>query len=579
MGAKSLICGVWILLLVQDIANQPEDGRPFNIEYIPNHPGLFYEDIGQVKLVEKEWQIIVTLDYLTIHYKLNNETQPQYVSVWNHCRTLFEIEDCQQHLRHNQFMALKRESEMLNQHLTEVFKAQDEEGEVSRGRRSPLLKFVGTISRSLFGTMDYNDYKHINKEIDKLYSGQNQITHLVNNATYLIRSELDNMAQHMEASRRNIQILRNATNHLEQEQNDHAFSIRRLEMALKFQHIGNEFVQATKIYLDSTRKITEAIDAAKHGRITQTFLTPEQLDQAAEKIRRHHPEFEFPIPKGKTDYPALSKISTIHVGHTKGKFLIVIAVPLLSRQRLQIYHVRPCIKSQQTTNGIMVAWIKPKKPYLIISEDRQRPVRNTVGVPIGFWYPKWEAIVPPLHSAPSAVYKCVSGLFQYAGIVIIRVSFYCHRSIGVFRCLLLFPVGSLLGSVDTSRDADWCFPTFERFQKEFIVDIRIVENTSSTEENMPKNLPHPRNCLVSTYLAYIVEVLTSIFTARNKNIFECQCCFFAVGHCNTPALSMLCLASTRRVSSHLSQMQMQLQGLAMTAIGCSWHIMHMSSYC
>ncbi|XP_011313119.1 uncharacterized protein [Fopius arisanus] len=32
----------------------------------------------------------------------------------------------------------------------------------------------------------------------------------------------------------------------------------------------------------------------------------------------------------------------------------------------------------------------------------------------------------------------VSGLFQYAGFVIIRVSFDCHRSIGVFRCLLLF---------------------------------------------------------------------------------------------------------------------------------------------
>nr|XP_011313120.1 PREDICTED: uncharacterized protein LOC105272618 [Fopius arisanus] len=69
----------------------------------------------------------------------------------------------------------------------------------------------------------------------------------------------------------------------------------------------------------------------------------------------------------------------------------------------------------------------------------------------------------------------VSGLFQYAGFVIIRVSFDCHRSIGVFRCLLLFPVGSLVGSVDTSRDADWCFPTFERFQKKFIIDIRILE--------------------------------------------------------------------------------------------------------
>ncbi|XP_057332036.1 uncharacterized protein LOC130671914 [Microplitis mediator] len=40
---------------------------------------------------------------------------------------------------------------------------------LDRNQRAPWFGFVGTNSRELFGTMDYEDKEHINKEINKLY--------------------------------------------------------------------------------------------------------------------------------------------------------------------------------------------------------------------------------------------------------------------------------------------------------------------------------------------------------------------------------------------------------------------------
>nr|XP_011313023.1 PREDICTED: uncharacterized protein LOC105272547 [Fopius arisanus] len=323
MWPKTIICGLWSILLTLTLGSRPEIEDQLNVKYIQEHPGLFYEDIGRMKMIEKEWQIITTVDYTSLREKLTKGIKPQYDAVWDQCIFTFSLRDCEQYLEHDHYQTLQQEGRTMDQHLTEIIQAARKDEESRTVKRAPFLGFIRSISRSLFGTMDYNDFEHINKEIDKLYNGQNQITHLVNNATHIIRSEIDKMMDHMEISRRNIKILRNTTERLQQGLSRQASSIALIEMSMKFQHAGNELIHSAEIVRGSTGKIIEAIDASKHGRITQTFLTPKQLNQATEEIRKHRSELEFPIPKGKTDYPALSKISTIHTGHTKGKYTML----------------------------------------------------------------------------------------------------------------------------------------------------------------------------------------------------------------------------------------------------------------
>uniref|UniRef100_A0A6V7IIL5 Envelope fusion protein n=1 Tax=Bracon brevicornis TaxID=1563983 RepID=A0A6V7IIL5_9HYME len=341
----------------------------YDIEYIEHNAGLFYEDQGKMQLVEKEWQLIVTIDLWSFHNKMSSDIQPVYERTWNKCNPDLGHQ-CEAVLKSNQYHAMLKEMSGLNQHLEAIFEQAPEAKSMSKDRRAPLLGFIGTIQRSLFGVMDYNDFEHINSEIDKLYNSQSQITHLVNNATHLIRSELDHMMVHMNRSRQNIEILRNVTTRLENNQIQQSETLTHLQKVVQYSQVGEEINHSVQILLDSTRKVIEAMDAAKHGRITSTFLTPQQLKTAADKIHHEHPELEFPIPSGITDYPAVSRVSTIQIAHTQGKILIMISLPLLNRQELQIYKLHPCPRLQKTNGGMITATIKPKKPYLIVSEDR-----------------------------------------------------------------------------------------------------------------------------------------------------------------------------------------------------------------
>ncbi|KAK1123337.1 hypothetical protein K0M31_008955 [Melipona bicolor] len=59
----------------------------------------------------------------------------------------------------------------------------------NRHRRG-LVHGIGSLSKLLFGTLDENDLKLINENIDKLFSDQNKLTHLVENQTLMFKQIL-----------------------------------------------------------------------------------------------------------------------------------------------------------------------------------------------------------------------------------------------------------------------------------------------------------------------------------------------------------------------------------------------------
>lgn len=53
-----------------------------------------------------------------------------------------------------------------------------------------LLNIIGSVSKSLFGTLNENDLTLVNQNIDKLFDSQNKLTHIVQNQTAMIKSLL-----------------------------------------------------------------------------------------------------------------------------------------------------------------------------------------------------------------------------------------------------------------------------------------------------------------------------------------------------------------------------------------------------
>lgn len=55
-----------------------------------------------------------------------------------------------------------------------------------------LLNVIGSVSKTLFGTLDENDLELINKNIDTLFDSNNKIKTILSNQTALIKRVLDN---------------------------------------------------------------------------------------------------------------------------------------------------------------------------------------------------------------------------------------------------------------------------------------------------------------------------------------------------------------------------------------------------
>lgn len=55
-----------------------------------------------------------------------------------------------------------------------------------------LLNAIGSISKSLFGTLDEDDLTTINQNIDKLFDLNNNLTSIISNQTHVMRILLDN---------------------------------------------------------------------------------------------------------------------------------------------------------------------------------------------------------------------------------------------------------------------------------------------------------------------------------------------------------------------------------------------------
>lgn len=56
--------------------------------------------------------------------------------------------------------------------------------------RTKLLNIIGSVSKTLFGTLDNADLNLINENIDKLFNDQNKLTHIVQNQTSMFRQIL-----------------------------------------------------------------------------------------------------------------------------------------------------------------------------------------------------------------------------------------------------------------------------------------------------------------------------------------------------------------------------------------------------
>ncbi|XP_063980529.1 uncharacterized protein LOC135164274 [Diachasmimorpha longicaudata] len=343
--------------------------RLYRKDPLAYNPGIYYEKIDQIRRINRNWRLMLTIDL----EGLSGQPLPGQIMIEKHykdCAAHQEPRNCRQALGLDKMNDLAKELRHIQEHGQQVLQSNPAHMPApSRTARAPFFGFIGTIARKVFGTMDYNDHEHITKEINRLYQDQRQITHLIENSTHLIQAEINSMKM---INNKNILRMRQAEEQLDRltnKSNNMITHINSLEYLQHLTQIANEAEYGARKYLETTHKVVQAVEEAKHGKLNPMLINNEQIKNAAQEIEKAAEDSLFPINKEKLDITLLAQISKMETGHSKRKFLVILNIPLLARESMDLFKIISC-KVPQTVqrNKTVAAYIQPEKEYIMTSK-------------------------------------------------------------------------------------------------------------------------------------------------------------------------------------------------------------------
>ncbi|XP_077282385.1 uncharacterized protein LOC143908569 [Temnothorax americanus] len=181
---------------------QAEKTEPhYKIQQFQNHPGMYYEKLGRMHYSRKTWKLVVKFDLTTLnrrHEQIEKYLQEARITCDNKILQLLHNETC---LTFENIA--RRELDYLTKILTQINTIYKTSTDSRRG----LMDGIGSIAKSLFGTMDANDEKRINEQLQLLGNNQQTLHHTMQNQIKVMNATIGHIEKLESIMERNRNLL------------------------------------------------------------------------------------------------------------------------------------------------------------------------------------------------------------------------------------------------------------------------------------------------------------------------------------------------------------------------------------
>lgn len=191
-------------------------------------------------------------------------------------------------------------------------------------QRRGLLNIVGSVTKSLFGTLDEEDLILINQNIDKLFESNNKLKTVVSNQTALIQRIL-NDTRIQDIAKIEEQVM-NTTDELQKTRLTVSL-IMHLETAISDLHIQID-------------ELINSIILGKQGIISSQMINPELFLQTFENITRNN-MIHNTIEPVTENFQLLLDISSLTLWTRQDKIIFSISTPIVENDEWTIQKVHP----------------------------------------------------------------------------------------------------------------------------------------------------------------------------------------------------------------------------------------------
>ncbi|KAL6254142.1 hypothetical protein P5V15_014767 [Pogonomyrmex californicus] len=245
----------------------------------------------------------------------------------------------------NNYQRLKH----LTKRINSLYKTQNTK--TKRG----LIDGIGTVAKTLFGTMDNDDRKLINEQLNILHNKQQTTEHIIKNQIKIINATIAHINNHEKIIQNNENILTDAIKKLE--------TIIIAEISNK--NIKEHFIVTNAILDELTQHAENTLEyliAIKSGILHLRLIPLEEIiENFKETTTQISQELYFSFKIREEDWTTMEKLTTMSAHCDKTHIYRILYFPLISLPIYEILNIIPllvphkqnlCINRNQPTEHL-----------------------------------------------------------------------------------------------------------------------------------------------------------------------------------------------------------------------------------
>lgn len=349
--------------------------KRYSVQESKVNPSIYFERLEDIHYTQADWKIAVFLDIVPLQFNatlMNHTIQSIRYSCKHHpyfCGVLTKILNYVE----TKTKIVTNIYEDMIESISEVepFDPTEMSAPPSIRRRSAPFGFIGSLSKSLFGTLSESDGEYLTNQIQQLFKGQTKLAKIAKENTHLVKNEISSIEEELKRSKIALNTTMHALMKTTNTIDDMKDIWQRSNFTREYSETISEIESALTIYQDTYKTILEAVRAARMGHLHPSLLTTNKLQQIIRQIVDLHPEYEFPIPIEHARTDKLIDIASTKTGFKKHKFIIEITIPLLNKFPTELYKMHAIPIPQSTENNKDTVFITPQASYIALSHDKR----------------------------------------------------------------------------------------------------------------------------------------------------------------------------------------------------------------
>ncbi|XP_068081741.1 uncharacterized protein [Anabrus simplex] len=351
----------------------PTSQLDFKMKRYENIAGVYFDYQGEVQLYTVEWKLVTYInltrlaDLFVIARRNLQKTKTLCIQIEKEVHIKCEHEIM---LVEQQFQRIQGIKDLIRK----ITRIETPEGNGKRSKRG-LINAIGTIAKTLFGTLDDSDAMYYEGKIKELEQEQLSMIQVAKSQMLVVKSTLQSVnntlyditANELKLSENFEQLksyIQNETTGINEAFRQSEMQISLNKHLIELQGFLMQLHEHYQILLDS-------IVSSQTGTVSVQVLSPDDLVRAYKKAQRDFPKgYDLPYDLQVTYGYLILKISSVSVYITRDTLVYILRTPLTNKIKYNLYHCIP-FPSPMKSNPNHFVYISNEKQYVLVDQERQ----------------------------------------------------------------------------------------------------------------------------------------------------------------------------------------------------------------